>query len=119
MSKPVTPQQFPEKRAALRTATPVEVVLKCPDKLGKTFIEKTRTVDISRTGAKTLTEHDVSNGARLQMAVPHRKRMSWATIARVGNKTGNLQEIGIAIDETTDFWGVRLPDEMQAPGSAG
>jgi len=85
-------------------------VLKCPDALGKTFIEKTRTLDISRTGAKTLTEHPVNNGARLQMAVPHRKRTSWATVARVGRKTGNLQELGIAIDDTTDLWGVPLPD---------
>lgn len=119
MSKPDTPQQFPEKRAAPRTPKAVEVVLRCPDKLGKPFIEKTRTVDISRTGAKTLTEHDVDHGTRLQMAIPHLKRMSSATVARVGSKKGNLQEIGIAIDETGDFWGVQLTDEIQEPRAAG
>lgn len=118
MSKSDTPKQVPEKRSALRTAKPIEVVLRCSDKLGKSFIEKTRTVDISRTGAKTLTEHDVGHGARLQMAIPHRKRMSWATVARVGSKTGNLKEIGIAIDETKDFWGVRLPDDKQESRAA-
>ena len=118
MSKSDTPQQFPEKRSSSRTAKPIEIVLRCPDKLGKSFIEKTRTVDISRTGAKTLTEHDVSHGTRLQMAIPHRKRMSWATVARIGSKTGNLQEIGIAIDETKDFWGVRLPDDLQESRAA-
>ena len=119
MSNPAAPKPFPEKRAALRTATAIEIVLKCPDKSGKTFIEKTRTVDVSRTGAKALTEHPVSHGLRLQMAIPQRKRMSWATVARVGNKTGNLQEIGIAIDETNDFWGVQLPAETQVPRGAG
>ena len=107
MSKPATPKPSPDKRSAPRISMPVEIVLRCPDKLGKAFIEKTRTVDISRTGAKTMTEHDVSHGARLQMAIPHLKRMSPATVARVGNRTGNLQEIGIAIDETGDFWGVQ------------
>jgi len=106
-----SPGPFAEKRSALRTATPIEIVLKCPDKEGKTFIEKTRTLDISRTGARTLTEHAVSDGARLQMAVPHQKKTSWATIARLGNKSGNQQEIGIAIDESGDLWGVQLPEE--------
>ena len=119
MSKPATPPPFPEKRSDPRTSTPIDIVLRCPDKSGKSFVEKTRTVDISRTGAKTLTEHDVSHGARLQMAIPHRKRMSWATVARVGNTTGNLQELGVVIDETNDFWGVQLPDEMPAPRATG
>lgn len=119
MNDPSNPQPFPEKRSALRAPIPVDVVLRCPDTSGKSFIEKTRTVDISRTGAKTLTEHEVSQGARLQMALPHRKAKSWATIARIGNKSGDLQEIGIALDETSDFWGVRLPDESQRPGAAG
>jgi len=119
MSNPATPQPAPEKRSAPRTSAPIDVVLRCPDKLGKNFVEKTRTVNISRTGAKTLTEHDVSHGARLQMAIPHLKRMSSATVARVGNRTGNLQELGVAIDETGDFWGVQLPDEMQVPSAAG
>ena len=118
MSDPSAPNPFPEKRSALRTAVPVEVVLRCADKSGKSFIEKTRTVDISRTGAKTLTEHDVSHGARLQMAVPQRQRKSWATVARIGNKTGNLQEIGVALDDTHDLWGVPMPDEAQPPGAA-
>lgn len=119
MSKPATPQPFPEKRAAPRTSIPVEIVLRCPDKVGKSFIEKTWTVDISRTGAKLRTEHDVHHGTRLQMAIPHLKRMSSGTVARLGSRTGNLQEIGIAIDETGDFWGVQLPDEMQGAPAAG
>jgi c-di-GMP-binding flagellar brake protein YcgR len=76
MSDSSTPKSFSEKRSALRAPVPVDVVLKCPDKSGKSFIEKTQTVDISRTGAKTLTEHDVNHGARLQMAVPDQKRMT-------------------------------------------
>jgi hypothetical protein len=58
-----------------------------------------------------IVEHEVNHGARLQMAVPHRKRKSWATIAHVGKKTGKLQEIGIALDDTGDFWGVRIPED--------
>ena len=83
MSEPAIPQPIPDKRSAPRTAEAIEVVLRCPDKQGKSFVEKTRTVDISRTGAKTLTEHEVGHGARLQMAIPHLKRMSSATVARV------------------------------------
>jgi PilZ domain len=119
MSDRSNAKPFPEKRRALRAPVPVDVVLRCPDKSGKSFIEKTRTVDISRTGAKTLIEHEVSHGARLQMAVPHRKRKSWATVARIGNKSGNQHEIGIALDDTTDFWGVRMPEEARAPVDAG
>ena len=114
MSKPAARRPFSEKRLAPRTPKAVDIVLRCRDKSGKSFIEKTRTVNISRTGAKALTEHDVSPGAQLQMAIPDRKRMSSATVARVGHRTGNLQEIGVAIDETGDFWGVQFPDEMQA-----
>ena len=116
MSDRSNQEPIPEKRSALRAPVPVDVVLRCPDKSGKSFIEKTRTVDISRTGAKALIEHDVSHGARLQMAVPDGKRKSWATVARIGNKSGNRQEIGIALDDTSDFWGVRLPEEARAPG---
>ncbi|MGH9785693.1 MAG: PilZ domain-containing protein, partial [Terriglobia bacterium] len=105
MSKPALPQPFPEKRSAPRASVPVEVVLKCPDKSGKSFIEKTRTADVSRTGAKLLTEHDVNQGVRLQVAIPHLKRMSSATVARLGNRTGDRREIGIAVEETGDFWG--------------
>jgi hypothetical protein len=119
MSKPSTPQPFPEKRSAPRASIPVEIVLRCPDKVGKSFIEKTRTVDISRTGAKLRTEHDVNHGTRLQMAIPHLKRMSSATVARLGNRTGNLQEIGITIDEPGDLWGVQLPDAIQGAQAAG
>jgi hypothetical protein len=119
MSDSSTPKSFSEKRSALRAPVPVDVVLKCPDKSGKSFIEKTQTVDISRTGAKTLTEHDVNHGARLQMAVPDQKRMTWATVARIGNRTGNLQELGIALDDTRDFWGVRMPQEAGAAAKQG
>ena len=119
MSKPATPKPSPDKRSAPRISMPIEIVLRCPDKLGKAFIEKTRTVDISRTGAKTLTEHEVNHGARLQMAIPHLKRMSSATVARVGNRTGNLQEIGIAIDETGDFWGVQQQVGTEPEASTG
>ena len=118
MSKPATPQPAPEKRAAPRASVPVEVVLKCPDKSGKSFIEKTRTADVSRTGARLLTEHDVNQGARMQVAIPHLKRMSTATVARIGNQAGDRREIGIAVDETGDFWGVPLPAEGHAPPAA-
>jgi hypothetical protein len=111
MSNSASRKSFPEKRSALRAPVPVDVVLRCPDKSGKSFIEKTRTVDISRTGARTTVGHEVSHGTRLQMAVPHRKRKSWATIARIGSKSGNQLEIGIALDDTNDFWGVRMPEE--------
>lgn len=118
MSDSSKSQAFPEKRSASRTTKPILIVLRCADKSGKSFIEKTRTVDISRTGAKALTEHEVCYGARLQIAIPHRKRMSWATIARIGNRTGDLQEIGIVLDDAQDFWGVRVPEEPKSPGSS-
>ena len=119
MSDSSSSKSVSEKRSASRAAVPVEVVLRCPDKSGKSFIQKTRTVDISRTGAKAIIEHEVNHGSRLQMAVPHRKRKSWATIARIGKKTGKLQEIGIALDDTGDFWGVRIPEGAGAVAKKG
>ena len=109
-------KQLPEKRKASRIAKPIDIVVRCPDKSGKSFIERTRTVDISQTGAKAMTSYEVAPGTRLQMAVPHRKKKSWATVARIGGKDGKLLEIGIALDDTNDFWGVKIAEEI-AKGS--
>lgn len=112
ISHPDIAVQVPERRADSRESMSVEIVLRGTDRWGKGFVEKTRTVNISRTGAKTRTEHAVSPGSRLRVAIPHLERTSWGTVVWVGEKAGNLQEIGIAIDETSDFWGVQLSEDQ-------
>ena len=103
--------QFPERRSECRVLSSVAIVLRGVDRWGKAFVEKTRTIDISRTGAKAMTHHSVSPGSRLRVLIPDLDRTSWGTIAWVGDKSGNQQEIGISVDETIDFWGVQLAED--------
>jgi F0F1-type ATP synthase membrane subunit b/b' len=110
---PTTLPPSSERRLAPRSSVAIEIVLRGSDRWGKAFIEKTQTVNISSTGAKTLTEHEVKLGTRLQVALPQLQRMSWATVAWVGGKAGDRNELGITIDETADFWGVHLLDETR------
>lgn len=114
ISSPDLTVQFPERRSEYRTSMSTEIVLRGVDRWGKAFVEKTRTVNISPTGAKAMTNHTVSPGSRLRVVIPHLDRTSWGTIAWVGDKTGNQQEIGIAVDETSDFWGVEFTDTHEA-----
>jgi hypothetical protein len=102
--------QFPERRSECRTSMAIEIVLRGVDRWGKAFVEKTRTVDLSPTGAKAMMNHTVSPGSRLRVLIPHLDRTSWGTIAWVGEKVGNQQEIGISVDETSDFWGMQFTD---------
>ena len=111
ISRPDSMAPLTERRSEPRTSMAIDVVLRGSDTSGKAFFEKTQTVNISRTGAKTLTAHALNHGSRLQVAIPRLKRSSWATVAWIGEKNGNLQEIGIAVDETIDFWGGELSDE--------
>ena len=42
MSDKASSKSQSEKRKASRIAKPIDIVLRCPDKTGKSFIEKTR-----------------------------------------------------------------------------
>jgi hypothetical protein len=113
ISGPDMAAHFPDRRSGSRTSMSIEIVLRGVDRWGKAFVEKTRTINLSRTGAKAITGHAVGPGSRLRVVIPHLERTSWGTVAWVGDKTGNQQEIGIAIDETSDFWGVEMEDNPE------
>jgi hypothetical protein len=59
-----------------------------------------------------LTTHLLSEGTRLQLAVPHLRRLSWATVVWLGSKLSDAQEIGIELDETADFWALNFPSNV-------
>lgn len=111
MSKPSPLLHGPEKRRAPRAPKSVDVVMLCPDQTGKSFVERTQTLDISRTGAKVRIRHDVDPGAQFKLAIPDRKKLSEATVARIGERVENLREIGICLDESGDFWGIPIDEE--------
>jgi len=117
LSNPALTVQFPERRSGLRSPMSIEIVLRGVDRWGKAFVEKTRTVNISQTGAKAMTDHTVSPGSRLRVVIPHLERTSWGTVVWAGDKTGNQQEIGIAVDESSDFWGVQFSDNPETSDS--
>lgn len=120
MSKPSAPLVDREKRRAPRAPKSVDVVMLCPDPAGKSFVEKTQTVDISRTGARLRVRHDVDTGTRLRLAIPNRKKLSEATIARLGERVENLLEVGVSLDDADDFWGIPIDEESpsQVPPGA-
>ncbi len=91
----------------------VPILLKFNNESGKPLIEKTHTVVINRAGAKVLTGQPVTLGMRLEVAIPHMKRGSWATVVWLGDQIEGKQEVGIALDQTGDLWGVQFPDEIQ------
>ena len=78
---------------------------------GQTFIEHTHTVLINKAGLKAVSKQSLAIGGRLQIAVPSRQRVSWATVAWLGEKNADGQEVGIALDQADDFWGIRFPPD--------
>lgn len=114
------PAQFDEKRrSSARLALCVPIVLKGTDLAGKSFIEHTHTVLINPAGLKTVCKQHIALGARVQVAVPNRKRVSWATVTWFGEEEGDGKEVGIALDQTDDFWGVKFPEDSLENCSRG
>jgi hypothetical protein len=120
------PVEFDDtRRSAARLPLSLPIVLKGDDTGGNSFVEHTRTILVNKGGLKTITRQAVVLGGRLQIAVPSRQRVSWASIAWLGEKKGGQQEVGIALDEPDDFWGIQFPPdslseplpEMSAPAS--
>ena len=107
----MAPLRFSEKaRPGTRLLMALPIVLSATDSARNSFSEDTHTLVINRTGAKVLTKRPFTLGARLQVSIPHRKLESGATVVWLGDKRGALQEIGIDLDQTDDFWGVRFPE---------
>jgi hypothetical protein len=104
---------YGEKRAEKRLVLSVPILLKFSDPSGKAFIEKTQTTVVNRAGAKVLTQQPVTLGTRLEVAIPNLKRGSWATVVWLGEKKNDKREVGIALDQTGDIWGVQFPGDNQ------
>lgn len=105
-----------EQQSETRYHKTIEVVIKAVDKAGTSFVERTQTINISQSGARLLTKNQLAEGTRLQVAVPHLKRVSWATVAWLGPVLVDAQEIGIAIDDANDFWELEYPGEATSFG---
>ena len=60
-----------------------------------------------------LTQEPVALGTRLEVAIPHLKRRSWATVVWLGDKKNDKREVGFALDQTDDIWGVQFSDDNQ------
>lgn len=106
------------RRSSPRLPLAIPIVLKGTDTSGRTFIEHTHTILINQAGLKTISRQSLEVGARLQIAVPSRQRVSWASVAWVGNRKGEGQEVGIALEQTDDFWGVQFPSGPTEPKTA-
>ena len=86
------------------------VVIKGIDATGHSFIEHSHTLLVNKAGFKTVSKQALARGNRIQIAVPSRQRVSWATIAWLGEKNADGQEVGIALEQIPDdFWGVEFP----------
>jgi hypothetical protein len=86
------------------------VVIKGIDANGRSFIEHSHTLLVNRAGFKTVSKQPLARGNRIQIAVPSRQRVSWATVAWLGEQKTDGQEVGIALEQATDdFWGVEFP----------
>jgi len=97
------------RRSAARLPMSIPVILKGTDAAGRSFIEHAHTVLINKTGFAMVSKQALAVGGRLQIALPSRQRVSWATIAWLGEKKAAGQEVGIALEQTDDFWGVQFP----------
>jgi len=78
-----------KERSSGRLPVTVPIVIRGRDSDETSFIEKTHTVLINRTGAKALTNHSLALGAILQVAVPHLKRLSEAKMAWLAARGSN------------------------------
>jgi hypothetical protein len=104
------------RRSTARLPISTPIVIKGTDAAGRSFIEHSRTLLINKAGLKTVSKQALSPGIRIQIAVPSRQRVSWATIAWLGEKKTDGQEVGIALEQTDDFWGLEFPPATSMPG---
>ncbi len=110
-----SPLRFREKmRSSARIPLSVPIVIRGKDAAGKSFIEKTATLLVNRRGAKVETRHSLVLGARLVVAIPHRKRVCPAIVVWSGTLQNEHREIGIDLGQPGDFWGVPLPEDTLA-----
>lgn len=106
-----------EKRVEQRIPVSVPILLKFKNGSGRPIIEKTHTVIVNRAGARVLTQHPVDLGTRLEVAIPHLKRGSWATVVWLGEEKDGKRQVAIALDQTSDIWGMGFPDDTQQSGT--
>ena len=98
---------YEKERSSGRLPVTVPIVIRGRDSNGTSFVEKTHTVLINRTGAKARTNYSLVLGAILQVAVPHLKRLSEAKVAWLGPRNSEFQEFGLGLGKPGDFWGVQ------------
>ena len=110
---PFYEEKYEKKRAEKRLVLAIPILLKFKDPSGKAFIEKTQTTVVNRAGARVLTQEPVTLGTRLEVAIPHLKRGSWATVVWLGDTKDDKREVGIALDQTDDIWALRFPTDNQ------
>lgn len=98
-------------RSSKRLPISMPVVLSGKDSDGNAFLENTQTVGINRSGAKIVSKHSLSKGARLRIRIPHLDREETLTVVWVGEQRRDKYNIGVCFDQPSDFWGVDFPEE--------
>ncbi len=86
---------------------------------GKPFEEKTRTVVVSGSGCKLVSEQLLSIGDQMNVAMASGKRSVFATVAWIGERKGKLLDVGLDFNSPEPtFWGVMFPEEANSKQEA-
>jgi len=98
-------------RSGQRLVVAIPVTISGEDVAGQSFTENSATVVVNRGGGKIITTHELALDSTIQVIVPSRNRASAARVVRLGEKSGNQQEIAIELKQPENFWGIQFPDD--------
>src|SRR5579862_6594700 len=115
MPAPGTPVRFSEQgRSGSRMLAAVPVVISGKVD-GRPYEEKTRTVVVSGSGCKLVSEQLLSVGDQMNLAMASGKRSAFATVAWIGERKDKQLNVGLDFNSSEPtFWGVMFPEEPNA-----
>lgn len=109
---------FEAHRRSERIQKEVAILLVGNDAQGKSFMEETRTVVLSRHGASIISGHKLAAEQELLLAVPDQNREIPIRVVGQTAAEGSSYTYGIAFVEShTDFWGIDFAETPESGAS--
>ena len=109
-------QRWIFSRESRRIAAAIPVTISGIDEHGGIFREATRTIDVSRRGARIATSNALAVGTYLRIESPSMEKPAIAQVARYGGRSrpDSPRDICVAlldVDKTNNIWGIKPPPE--------
>lgn len=117
-----TEAQGAARRRSTRLAITIPITVSGKDSAGHTFKENSRTVVISKHGAKILTVHQLGMGAEVVIENRALGRTARATVVCLADRPSpkDPMEVGIQLLHAENIWGIEFPpdDWQEGPPAA-